>query len=571
MHTDTVKKQILLVIASLMAVTFFAHFFYMSGFGLYEDDYTLINVNWSGAQVWYSIKDAFASWSYGRPFGYLMMYGFTYIGSKFGGLAGIYLIGYMIVVLNSVLVYCVLRKITPVLFAFLGAMVFCLFPADTTKEFLTHDFGVQTGITFMLLASLAYLNGKRIMAYALICVSFLIYESMMLAFILVPLLNHKLDKQAMLVWLKHVVIIAFLIGILMVVRMIMGDSRLESEVVDADKLYLVFKAISSMAAGPLISLSTFLARPVTAVLEANAAAWLIAAASLPGLYILLKHISAYHDKASSHTARENIARVNGDLLSVHIEGRKDITIAVRLMIVGSAMWCLSYALAFTDVHWPPLKLAGRLSSVHIAGTFPAAVFVSGLLWLVYEIGKSNKKVFLTMTAVYFSVLVAWGVVIQNDYTRSWEQQRRFWQDLIKLAPDFTKRNFIIVMLQDDIPKTRYIHTHSWADGMVLGKLLNLSDDLIGKEYPVVYIIDRSQFGNFVNAKGRLAYRGETYISSYIKMLIDPEKTVMLNYKSGKLARIKDEVVINRMRIRLPDAGDTVDLEKTPLLRLLMNE
>src|SRR5436305_461513 len=90
-----------------------------------------------------------SSWSYSvRPLGFFLPDLFSFIGDKLGGLPAIYLLGFLIVTLNSFLCYRLLRTRIPRAAALAGALAFCLFPADTTKILLTHDFQLQPSLTF---------------------------------------------------------------------------------------------------------------------------------------------------------------------------------------------------------------------------------------------------------------------------------------------------------------------------------------------------------------------------------------------------------------------------------------
>src|SRR5207302_4136088 len=112
-------------------------------------------------------ETVFTSLPQGRPLGFFLPDLLSFIGDKLGGLPAIYLIGFLVVTLNTFLCYRLLRVRVPPAPAVVGAAVFCLFPADTTKILLTHDFQLQPSLTFALLAALAYSAGRRPLAYGL--------------------------------------------------------------------------------------------------------------------------------------------------------------------------------------------------------------------------------------------------------------------------------------------------------------------------------------------------------------------------------------------------------------------
>ena len=135
-----------------------AQFHHFRDLGLYEDDYFFISEA-MGQDVSYvldRLHTAVTVLPQGRPLGFFLPDLLSFVGDKLGGLAAIYLLGFVLVTLNTFLCYRLLRVRVPVAPAAVGAAVFCLFPADTTKILLTHDFQLQPSLTFALLAALAY-------------------------------------------------------------------------------------------------------------------------------------------------------------------------------------------------------------------------------------------------------------------------------------------------------------------------------------------------------------------------------------------------------------------------------
>ena len=91
----------------------------------------------------------------------------------------------------------------PVAPAAVGAAVFCLFPADTTKILLTHDFQLQPSLTFALLAGLAYAAGRRPLAYVVSAGALLSYENGFLALFALPLFVRRWDRSLPRALLVH--------------------------------------------------------------------------------------------------------------------------------------------------------------------------------------------------------------------------------------------------------------------------------------------------------------------------------------------------------------------------------
>ena len=168
----------LLTAALLAAITFLSHFWYFRSFGLYEDD-------------WFQVPRMFASWDQigpailrhilhftnGRPLHYILPPIIGGLNAAWGGLPGIYLGGCLIVVANVLLFYFLSRRFLPQVVAGAGALLFCLFPADTTRLFINNFHGMQTSLTFLLAASLCYLSQRRVLSYFLISAALLTYET----------------------------------------------------------------------------------------------------------------------------------------------------------------------------------------------------------------------------------------------------------------------------------------------------------------------------------------------------------------------------------------------------------
>src|SRR5262249_2895025 len=125
----------------LLAITIWvAHFWHSAEFGLYADDYLTVSQGLaSGARVWSFLKKTVLTFEYGRPVGYIFLGLFSFLGAKLEGLRGIYWLAYIVVTVNSCLFYTFLKRLSPYPgFALVGALTFSLFPADTTRAFLTH-------------------------------------------------------------------------------------------------------------------------------------------------------------------------------------------------------------------------------------------------------------------------------------------------------------------------------------------------------------------------------------------------------------------------------------------------
>src|SRR5437879_10010032 len=214
------RGETIIALALSATLVWIAQFHHFREFGLYEDDYWFISEA-MGKDTSYllgRLQTAFTTLPQGRPFGFFLPDLFSFVGDKLGGLAAIYLLGFAIVTLNTFLCYRVLRVRTPVAPAAVGAAVFCLFPADTTKILLTPDFQLPPALSFALLAALAYAAGRRPLAYVLSAGALLSYESGFLALCALPPFVLRWDRRLIRVLAIHVVCLAGVILCIVALR-----------------------------------------------------------------------------------------------------------------------------------------------------------------------------------------------------------------------------------------------------------------------------------------------------------------------------------------------------------------
>ena len=209
-----------------------AQFHHFRDFGLYEDDYWFISEA-MGKDPGYLVarfEKVFTTLPQGRPFGFFLPDLLSWIGDRLGGLPAIYLVGFLVVVLNSFLCYRLLRLRTPALVAGAGSLAFLLFPADTTKFLLIHDFQLQPSLTFILLASLAYASGRRPLAYLLCIGSLMAYENGFLAFFALPLFLRRWNRATLRELARHILILLGLLLVVVALRFAVGEGRATSSV-----------------------------------------------------------------------------------------------------------------------------------------------------------------------------------------------------------------------------------------------------------------------------------------------------------------------------------------------------
>jgi hypothetical protein len=425
-------------VALSAALVWLAQFHHFRDFGLYEDDYWFISqaMGKDASYLLARFQTAFTTLPQGRPFGFFLPDLLSFIGDKLGGLSAIYLVGAVVVTLNTFLCYRLLRVRVPVAAAAVGAAVFCLFPADTTKILLTHDFQLQPSLTFALLAALAYSAGRRPLAYVLSAGALLSYESGFLALFALPLFLRRWDRRLVREMSIHVVsLVALIVGIV-VVRYVFGETRATSSA--GSVAAIVPPLLGSLVLGPARSVAAMFYGPFKAIPGWDAETIALVAVGFVGFGAVIWTAQRTTRKAQPVDA-------------------------LQVGAAGAAMLVLGYGLAFT--HYPPNAIVGRGTSVHLGATLGMAVLAAAVAWLLLSV---RPRVATALIAAYLAVAVGYYVTIERDFMRSWQLQRAFWQQVVACCSDLQDGTVLLYELNPADEPT-FIFTNSWADPLVLSQ------------------------------------------------------------------------------------------------------
>jgi hypothetical protein len=443
------------VIAFFLALTWCAHFSRSSRMGFYEDDHSFAVeamtstpgdlLRWTWDQIRYFPMPQ------GRPIGFVLGRVLPWMGYKAGGIPGMYVVGWLILSLNAVLFYNLLRRCLAAPLPLIGGIAFVFFPADTTRPFLCHAHILQPSVTFMLLASHFYLCDSwrwRAIAYLLAVCSLLTYETALLPFVMLPLLQRKWDLRWARSFAIHLAVLALLAGSLAGVRKIFGESR----VVDANENFRTI--LSEIHDGTRIGIDTTLkmcrvradqgADDFLADRQRNIRRNMLLVAMILGGSIFASTMLA-RDRRSTGGFALDLARATA---------------------FGVAALSISYVFCFT--HYPPDFEIGRMTSTHLAATFPVAVLmavVAGGSMLIPP--RSTGALFsAVIVAVYFSCLYGSAIDEQDGFIHVWKARQQFWTQVMQLCPDMTDRT-LIVCDGGARQAEYYMESSSWSDFMVL--------------------------------------------------------------------------------------------------------
>jgi hypothetical protein len=547
-------KNSLKTLAFLALTIWVAHFFYFRYFGLYEDDYAYISepLGWHLSDLLDYAK-VFVDWPQGRPIGFFLPHLLSFIGAQLGGLHAIYIIGFVIVTLNAFLFYSLLKRVSSEAMAVIGALAFCLFPADTTHTFLMHALGLQTSLTFLLIASLCYLSGKRVLPYLVILGSLLTYESPFMVFWGVPLLKSRWDRSLVRELIRHVAILMGIILVVVVIRTSMGEQRiLETR---ANILPVLLKVREAIVIGPAVSLELFFYGPARTVLHWNWELTIVFVACLVVFAWVLHQlrIDSLEEKHNHLLAfRSKIFILNGILQApAYYSG------IAQLFLAAVVMLCLAYVVSYT--HFPPTAIYGRATSVHLAAAFGGSLIFTCICSVFLSIAKAYrlKNYAVVILAFYLSLVVAYRFSIQLDFKQAWQNQRSFWTSAIENLPDMTDETVVFV-LDHDLPQTQYIITNSWADPIILGQIFQFPGHW--KNPPRLFVVHRDWTESVIREGDQFKWKVPTATWRSHWEVLPNSNVILLEMENGKLVRRLGSISIHGQNLELkpmpPDVKPT---------------
>lgn len=474
-----VKKESVYVLLLLALVNWVSHFLYFKRFGLYEDDFGNIGINLgiNFQNLLNLISYYLEHWHQGHPLAFLPAM-FTYIGGLTGSFYFLYVIAFLIVTVNSFMMYKILNKVFPEssILAITGALAFCLFPPDTTKLYLLHVFVLQMAIAFFLTATLLYLNNKKVLAYLTIILAIFSYESPFMLFFGVPFLMGKWDKKFWKKYLIHFIILCSMIALMYLYRKLTGETRVMQASGDMSGLFT--KIIGGIIIGPLYNVFLFLRAPVVTVdylISSSPSYWwyydyiyyILTSCFIFFVWLFYKLKPDFNPKLTNYSNSSDAHPLKTeDDISTNEYFRK----IIKLLFAGIIFLCLGYSVSFT--HFPPTAIAGRLTSVHLAATIGASIIFGCVCASIFFISERYrlKKYAVIIISLYLTLLVGYNTYAQKEFVESADFQKSFWSDVVKLCPDLEDSTVIISNIPKDslFVTKRFINTFDnyWDKSMI---------------------------------------------------------------------------------------------------------
>ena len=546
------------VLALLAATLWVGRYWYSAEYGLYEDDYTRIpqalamDLPELGQRIWFALSHYT---DHGKPLHAVLVYTFSYLGSKLGGLAGNYWVSFSLNLLSAWLFYRLLRRLASPAFAILGALVFCLFCADTTQAVLTHAFGLRPSLIFLLLAFHGYLSGKKVWGYILAALILFSYETPFPVFLAAPLLVSPWERK----WLRqaagHAGILAACLAVAVVIRLLTGESRIAG----LEARTALTLPLEHMLLGPFYAIRALLSKAylVTRNLKPEMVAAMLAAFPVFSAALWAAHLpgKTSHLWRSRHALRAWLKELGQDLQPL-----------VRLSAIGLAMLILAYPLTFTvDVS----SVDGRDSRVHLAAALGASWLVASAGTLVLQLARAvlHKLVGAAALGAYFSLLLAYGFVIQGDYALAWQQQRSFWTELLPLVGDAGDGTMILV--EPSAPRaTGQIGVLTWNTPRVLELLYAYPTEW--HRFPRVYRLEPGWESTLPDGEGSFRINEQTsFVPESLFLSVESTQVIFIQVSQAGLSRRETPLVLDGITYPLKPPGAAATYPEGPLFRWMI--
>ena len=434
----------------LLAITIWiAYFWHYTSFGLYSDDHGRIalGMQMDLSRLLHTLRNYFLMRTgQGRPLHDGFIFLFPFIGSRLGGLHALYWIAYAIATLNSVLFYVLLRRLSiHQVFAVTGALAFCLFPADSSKIFLTHAFAIQTSLTFLLVALYSYLIGRKKWSYLLIFGSLITYETMFPVFLAAPLLNKKWDARLRRELFKHALAVGAMMLCISIIRKV---ARAGGRIGELDVLTTISLPLRHMFAGPIVSMTTFLYHPIQTLLALDGKLVVFLLICFAGFVWTLSQLKL--DRSSNVLC----LRYSTESKAFRLKNSEFLKELAKLASIGLVMLLLSYPLTFTTnpTSFSFTGQGGRAHSAAIVGASILCACVCSAILLIASAYQKRRLATLGL-AGFFTLLVGVGLSVQQDYALAWQYQQAFWTDVTQLSSDMT--NGTVILVDAELKRTKH--------------------------------------------------------------------------------------------------------------------
>jgi hypothetical protein len=554
----TIKWLLLLLFLALLAWS--GRYWLSAGFGLYEDDLTFIPdaIESDFTEIMGAVAGQLSTLGHqGRPLMWSWVILFGYLGWHLGGLQGMYVIAYAIWLTNIVLFVLLLRRINrPFLFSVVGGLTYVLFTADTNQAFLFNAFGLQTAITFLLIAFHFYLTHKKFrwLSYLFLFLVIINYETPYWLFLAAPLLSQDTGKPLKKRLLVNTLVMVVLFLTIYFLRQAAGDSR----VAGLNLGDMILTPIKHMAIGPAVSLGIYFLRPMLVIRDLTPSLAVAAVLSALAIFGLLYWV--FRGEKLSKTSLFPIKK--GWWANLDPQSQRDL----RLLLAGLIMVVLAYPLT---IILRPYAISGRETRVHLAGVVGAALVAASFFTLVIRSFKSQgvRLVLLGLVSLLFGFNFAFGFVLQKAYVRAWDLQKQFWREIIPLISDAVDGTAILVE-PSGMEDVLYINANTWVLPRMLERFYVFPEDW--ERVPAVYRLEKFWETNIVRIPGYFTIDGTNSFAHLVAFGdYDQKLAIYVTTAGGRMERQPTMMFMDEELTLKPVGPDLFSTFETRLLYDLM--
>jgi hypothetical protein len=536
---------LLVVFLALMAWS--TRYWLSSGFGLYEDDLTFIPgaIEADFGSIIHMISGYFSSLAQqGRPLMWSWVVLFSHLGWQLAGLQGMYILAYCVWLTNIVLFVLLLQKINNCFFFFVvGGLAYVLFSADTNQAFLFNAFGLQSAITFLLIALYIYLaNDKfRWVSYLFLLLVILNYETPYLLFIAAPLLTAYTGKLLKKRLMENSLVLMSLFLLVFLLRYLSGEAR----VATLGLSEMITTPIKHMAIGPFVGFGTYFLRPLLVLQRLTPGLALSSMLSAGFIFAVI-----YWVIQSKNLTGFALFPISKQWWSGLVEPAKR---ELRIILAGIVMLIAAYPLT---IILRPYAISGRETRVHLASVVGASlIMASGITLITRSLtGKRIRVAFLVLVSLVFGFNFAFGFIIQEAYQRAWVLQKTFWRELLPLIDDVEDGSAVLVE-PSGLEDVLYIDANTWNVPRVLPQLFVFAEDR--ESPPRAFRLAHAWKSNLIRMPGYFTLDGNNTIapsSTYGEY--EHEKSIYITSVTGEFIRQR-ELVFQEETIYLKPVGPGV--------------
>lgn len=428
------------VVALLFVLAFFAHFSRANGFGFYEDDWFLlgplidrVKLNWYVINWALQNPDAYG----GRPIGFMLMRAFIAVFHQTDNVRDLYIGAWLMIGTNTALFYFILKRALPRHWAFAGAALFLLHPADSTRQFLVHATFLQFSLLFVL-CYIATMQSRFWPASPLLLpLPLLTYESLYPIALIAPLLCWQSRLRTVGMTLTGNTIIVLLVGgVYALYRYSSGEVRV-STASDATA-QRILDSLAAWLQADLTAITTFLYWPIALLRTPHASTLLVglvlAGAVLAGTTYLMKRKDRFPEQPGH--PRQYVQVILAGLILVAIGG----IAAALITLYGGG---------------PNLEsVAGRGTRFYVTSGIGVVLTIGGTVSYLESRALSPHRIRLAGQLTVGTLCFFYGAYaskVQQDYVLAWKTSASLLNQISAAAPDLDAGEVILVEGDKETP------------------------------------------------------------------------------------------------------------------------